>query len=123
MADTALFIGYGPTIPGREQRALALFNEVLGYYNRLQERGEIESFEAVLLEPHGGELGGFLLLRGAAAERARARGSAGVPAPGVPWRGRRRAPEALKTYCIPPGPLLAAPERPSQSRRGLSLPY
>jgi len=75
MADTALFVGYGPTIPGREQRALALFNEVLGYYTRLQKRGEIESFEAVLLEPHGGELGGFLLLRGEAEKLDRVRRS------------------------------------------------
>lgn len=75
MADTALFIGYGPTIPGREQRALALFNEVLGYYTKLQQRGEIESFEAVLLEPHGGELGGFLLLRGEAEKLDRVRRS------------------------------------------------
>ncbi len=75
MADTALFVGYGPTIPGREQRALALFNEVLGYYARLQEGGEIESFEAVLLEPHGGDLGGFLLLRGDAEKLARVRRS------------------------------------------------
>jgi hypothetical protein len=75
MADTALFVGYGPTIPGREQRALALFNEVLGYYAQLQKRGEIESFEAVLLEPHGGELGGFLLLRGEAEKLDRVRRS------------------------------------------------
>jgi hypothetical protein len=66
MAESALFVGYGATITGREQHALGLFNEVLGYYARLQERGEIESFEAVLLEPHGGELSGFLLLRGEA---------------------------------------------------------
>ena len=75
MADNAVFIGFGPTIPGREQRALTLFNEVLGYYARLQERGEIESFEAVLLEPHGGELGGFLLLRGEAEKLDRVRRS------------------------------------------------
>ena len=75
MADNALFVGYGPTIPGREQRALGLFNEVLAYYTRLQAQGEIESFEAVLLEPHGGELGGFLLLRGEAAKLDRVRRS------------------------------------------------
>ncbi|HEX7545068.1 MAG TPA: hypothetical protein VF361_09705, partial [Candidatus Limnocylindrales bacterium] len=72
---TALFIGFGPTIPGREQLALTLFNEVTGYYAGLQERGEIESFEAVLLEPHGGELGGFLLLRGEAEKLDRVRRS------------------------------------------------
>jgi hypothetical protein len=30
----------GIAIPSREQRALAPFNEVLGYYTQLQERGE-----------------------------------------------------------------------------------
>jgi hypothetical protein len=75
MADTALFIGYGPTIPGREQQALTLFNEAIGYYTGLQERGEIESFEAVLLEPHGGELGGFILIRGVAEKLDRVRRS------------------------------------------------
>ncbi len=75
MADAALFVGYGPPIPGREQRGLALFNEVLGYYGRLQEQGEIESFEAVLLESHGGDLEGFLLLRGEAEKLDRVRRS------------------------------------------------
>jgi len=35
--------------------------------------GEIESFEMVLLEPHGGELGGFILLRGDQDKLARIR--------------------------------------------------
>jgi hypothetical protein len=30
----------------------------------MQSDGRIESFEMCLLEPHGGELGGFVLLRG-----------------------------------------------------------
>jgi hypothetical protein len=30
----------------------------------LSQRGEIESFEPVALEPHGGDLMGFLLVRG-----------------------------------------------------------
>jgi hypothetical protein len=30
----------------------------------LRDAGEIESFEPVLLEPHGGDLGGFVLVRG-----------------------------------------------------------
>lgn len=75
MADTAIFVGYGPTHPGREQGALGLFNEVLAYYGRLQAQGEIESFEAVLLEPHGGDLTGFLLLRGSADKLDRVRRS------------------------------------------------
>ena len=64
MADSALFIGFGFPVRGRERQAVAVFNESFEYYARLQQEGEIESFEPVLLEPHGGELGGFFLLRG-----------------------------------------------------------
>ncbi len=75
MADSAIFIGWGPTIVGREQRAQTLFGEVLAYYGGLQQRGEIESFEPVFLEPHGGDLGGFLLIRGEAEKLDRVRRS------------------------------------------------
>ena len=44
-------------------------------YSRLQQEGEIESFEPVILEPHGGELGGFFLVRGDQDKLARIRGS------------------------------------------------
>ena len=66
MADAALFVGFGTPVPGRERQALGVFNEAVAYYTRLQQQGEIESFEPVLLQPHGGDLGGFLLLRGEA---------------------------------------------------------
>jgi|SRR5215469_17435131 len=64
MADSGLFIGFGVPVRGRERQAIKVFNEAFEYYSRLQQQGEIESFEPVLLEPHGGELGGFFLLRG-----------------------------------------------------------
>jgi hypothetical protein len=64
MADSALFVGFGFPVRGREQKALSVFNETVEYYSRLQQSGAIESFETVLLEPHGGELGGFFLIRG-----------------------------------------------------------
>jgi hypothetical protein len=64
MADFGLFIGFGLPVRGRERQAITVFNEVFEYYSRLQQEGQIESFEPVLLEPHGGELGGFFLLRG-----------------------------------------------------------
>jgi hypothetical protein len=64
MADAGLFIGWGAVARGREKEAVDLFNEILGYYGRLQEDGEIESFEPVFLEPHGGDLAGFVLIRG-----------------------------------------------------------
>ena len=64
MADAGIFIGWGQPVRGREGAAVDDFNDVLGYFARLQEEGEIESFEPVFLEPHGGDLGGFVLLRG-----------------------------------------------------------
>ena len=70
MADAGLFVGFGDPVRGRESQAVELFNEVLGYYGRLQEEGEVESFEPVFLEPHGGDLSGFILLRGDAEKLA-----------------------------------------------------
>jgi hypothetical protein len=64
MANAALVIGWGPAVQGREQKALQVFGEAIQYYTRLQQRGEIDSFEPVALEPHGGDLLGFLLVRG-----------------------------------------------------------
>jgi len=64
MADTGLFIGWGQVVRGREQRALDVFNESVEYYAGLEQDGRIESWEVVLLEPHGGDLAGFVLLRG-----------------------------------------------------------
>jgi hypothetical protein len=76
MAKGALFIGWGQPIPGREQKALQLFEEALQVYARLQQQGEIESFEPIALEPHGGDLDGFILIRGDADSLARLRISA-----------------------------------------------
>ena len=64
MAMGALFIGWGPAVRGRELKALDVFQEALQYYGRLQQEGTVDSFEPVSLEPHGGELAGFLLVKG-----------------------------------------------------------
>ncbi|TME57174.1 MAG: hypothetical protein E6I60_02415 [Chloroflexi bacterium] len=50
--------------PGHEQQALEVFGEAQQYFERLKQRGEIDSYETVLLELHGGDLGGFTLARG-----------------------------------------------------------
>jgi hypothetical protein len=75
MADSGLFIGFGLPVRGRERQAIQVFNEVFEYLSRLQQEGQIESFEPALLEPHGGELGGFFLLRGDQDKLARIRAS------------------------------------------------
>jgi hypothetical protein len=64
MASGALFVGWGALIPGREEAAGRVLEEAMRYLDRLQQEGVIDSFEAVALEPHGGELAGFVLVRG-----------------------------------------------------------
>ncbi len=64
MADFGLFIGWSRPVRGREEKAAQVFDEAVELWTRWQKEGTIESWEAVLLEPHGGDLGGFFLLRG-----------------------------------------------------------
>ena len=74
MAESGLFIGWGQVVRGREKRAVEVFNESVSYWGGLQNEGKIESFEVVLLAPHGGDLAGFALLRGSAEQMAALRG-------------------------------------------------
>jgi hypothetical protein len=64
MAEYALFIGWNRSVAGREPQAMDLFMRVMEYYGQLQNDGKIESFEPVVLSNHGGDLNGFVLLRG-----------------------------------------------------------
>jgi hypothetical protein len=64
MADDALFLGWGEVVRGRESKAVEVFNESIEYYSKLQQDGMIESFEPWFLAPHGGDLQGFILIRG-----------------------------------------------------------
>ncbi len=72
---SGLFVGWGEAVPGREQKAVEVFQEALHFFEGLRQAGEIESFEPVALEPHGGDLSGFLLVKGDPAKLARIRGS------------------------------------------------
>src|SRR5213078_203897 len=73
MADAALFIGWGATQAGREKRAVELFGESLRYLSSLVADGRVASVEPFFLEPHGGELEGFWILRGDVNELAQLR--------------------------------------------------
>lgn len=64
MAEQGVFVGWGAPVRGREAKGLEIFNEAIEYWSGLQSDGKIESFEVVLLYPHGGDLYGFSLLRG-----------------------------------------------------------
>ena len=64
MANYGLFIGFGYPVRGREQAATRVFNEFVQYLTAQQQAGAIAGFEPVFLQPHGGDLGGFFLVRG-----------------------------------------------------------
>jgi hypothetical protein len=64
MADRVIFMGWNRAVVGREKQAMQLFQKSMAYYSKLKTAGKIESFEAVLLMPHGGDLNGFVLIRG-----------------------------------------------------------
>jgi hypothetical protein len=64
VANAAIFIGWGVPVRGREKQANRSFGEAMQYFGRLQQQGEIESFEPIQLEPHGGDLSGCCIVRG-----------------------------------------------------------
>ena len=64
MADAALFCGWKGTTYGREKQAMELFASTLAYWTKQKETGNIESFEPVILSRHGGDMNGFILVRG-----------------------------------------------------------
>jgi hypothetical protein len=66
MPDRAVFIGFGQPVRGREERAVEVFNEFVGMCGRMQGDGRIEDMDVTLLDPHGGDLGGFFMLHGSA---------------------------------------------------------
>jgi hypothetical protein len=70
MADRALFIGFGAPVRGREERAVEVFNEFVAMFGRMQSDGRIASMEVSLLDPHGGDLGGFFMVGGSAEQCA-----------------------------------------------------
>lgn len=64
MHTNAIFVGWNRTVAGREAQAGELFQEFLQYLGGQQQAGTIQSFEPILLNPHGGDLNGFILIRG-----------------------------------------------------------
>ena len=72
MADRLLFIGWGTTVRGREERGLEVFNEAIGLCGRMQQEGRIEKFDVVLLGANT-DLGGYIEIHGSAAQIAAVR--------------------------------------------------
>jgi hypothetical protein len=64
MSSNALLFGWNCPIPGRERMSADHFGSFVQYLGSLQQKGKIKSFDTVLLDPHGGDLNGFFLIRG-----------------------------------------------------------
>ena len=70
MAERAVFVGFGQPVRGREERAVDVFNEFVGMFGRMQSDGRIEGMDVTLLDPHGGDLGGFFMVHGSESQCA-----------------------------------------------------
>ena len=64
MTDHGIFVGFGAVARGRETAAAKVFGEFVQYLGGQQAQKNIESFEPVFLQSHGGDLGGFFLIKG-----------------------------------------------------------
>jgi len=64
MSNAAIVVMWGAHIPGRELKALGLFEEAVQYYAKLKEKGEIDSAEPVILRNPGADLAGLTIIRG-----------------------------------------------------------
>jgi hypothetical protein len=64
MSTSVILFGWTRSVPGREQASGAHFDEFATYLAGCQKDGRITGFDVVLLDPHGGDLNGFFLVRG-----------------------------------------------------------
>jgi hypothetical protein len=62
-SENALLVGWNRPLPGREGAATETFASFTNYLAKQQQMGNIESYEPVLLDAHGGDLNGFILIR------------------------------------------------------------
>jgi hypothetical protein len=75
VTDSALFIRWGASAPGREKKSVELFGESLRFLVGLVTAGRVASVEPFFLQPHGGDLEGFFIVRGDRDELNKVRGS------------------------------------------------
>ena len=68
MADHGIFIGWRFPARGREEAAVKVFGELIQLLTAQAQQRNIESLEPCFLQAHGGDLGGFVLVKG---ERAK----------------------------------------------------
>jgi hypothetical protein len=64
MGNNVIFFGWNRSLPGRENMSAEHFQDFLQYLQGLQKQGTIQSYDTVFLNPHGGDMNGFFLIRG-----------------------------------------------------------
>ena len=64
MANSAIFVGWHKAQAGYEAASLELFGRFVNNLQKWQKEGRLETFEIASLEAHGGDLGGFALIKG-----------------------------------------------------------
>lgn len=64
MSHNAVFVGFDRPVSGREGEAHEALLSFYSHLKRLEKEGEIDGYEPVLLEYHGGDLNGFVIIRG-----------------------------------------------------------
>jgi hypothetical protein len=68
MGSNVILVGWNRSIAGREKLSAQHFDEFVKYLGGSQQKGTIQSFDVVLLDPHGGDLNGLFLLKGDSAK-------------------------------------------------------
>lgn len=67
--DTGFILRWGSVVAGREELALALFDDTVSYFGRLMEEGKVTSFEPYLYKTSDFEAEqGFFLVKGPVTE-------------------------------------------------------
>jgi hypothetical protein len=68
MERNVIFFAWNRSVPGREKTSGKHFEEFVAYLGGLAQAGGIDGFDVVFLDPHGGDMNGFFLIRGASAK-------------------------------------------------------
>ncbi|HYU79570.1 MAG TPA: hypothetical protein VEK56_11335 [Vicinamibacterales bacterium] len=64
MTSNVIVFGWNRPLPGREHISAAHFDDFVKYLSEQQRSTNIQSFDIVFLDPHGGDLNGFFLIKG-----------------------------------------------------------
>jgi non-ribosomal peptide synthetase component F len=64
MGPNVILFAWNRSLPGREKMSAQHFQEFVEFMTAQQKNGVIDSFDIVLLEPYGGAINGFFLMRG-----------------------------------------------------------